>query len=72
MTNVEDVRSTGPGMTHWVIKGPLGVKMEFDAQTTTEEENSALAWNSLDGNVQTSGRCASRSSVQRGRASRLR
>lgn len=55
MTNVEDVRSTGPGMTHWVIKGPLGTKMEFDAQTTREEENSALAWNSLEGNVQTSG-----------------
>src|SRR4028118_1996713 len=55
MTNVEDVRSTGPGMTHWVIKGPLGAKMEFDAQTTREEENSALAWNSLEGNVQTLG-----------------
>ena len=23
MSNVEDVRSTGPGMTHWVVKGPL-------------------------------------------------
>src|SRR4028118_414841 len=55
MTNVEDVRSTGPGMTHWVIKGPLGTKMEFDAQTTREEENRALGWNSVDGNVDTSG-----------------
>ena len=55
MTNVEDVRSTGPGMTHWVVKGPLGVKMEFDAQTTQEEENRQLAWNSIDGSVQTSG-----------------
>ena len=55
MTNIEDVRSTGPGMTHWVVKGPLGVKMEFDAQTTQEEENRELAWNSLEGSVQTSG-----------------
>ncbi|CAA9452102.1 MAG: hypothetical protein AVDCRST_MAG14-1061 [uncultured Rubrobacteraceae bacterium] len=55
MTNVEDVKSTGPGMTHWVVKGPLGVKMEFDAQTTQEEENRQLAWNSIDGSVQTSG-----------------
>ena len=55
MTNVEEVRSTGPSTTHWRIKGPLGAKMEFDAQTTQEEENSALAWNSVDGNVETSG-----------------
>ena len=55
MTNVEEVRSTGPRTTHWRIKGPLGAKMEFDAQTTQEEENSALAWNSVDGNVETSG-----------------
>jgi uncharacterized membrane protein len=55
MTNIEDVRSTGPGMTHWVVKGPLGVKMEFNAQTTQEEENRELAWNSIDGSVQTSG-----------------
>ncbi len=55
MTNIEDVRATGPGMTHWRIKGPLGTKMEFDAQTTQEEENRALGWNSIDGNVETSG-----------------
>lgn len=55
MTNVEEVRSVGPGMTHWRIKGPLGAKVEFDAQTTQEEENSALGWNSVDGSVQTSG-----------------
>jgi uncharacterized membrane protein len=42
-------------MTHWRIKGPLGTKMEFDAQTTQEEENRALGWNSVDGNVDTSG-----------------
>ncbi len=55
MTNIEEVRATGPGMTHWRIKGPLGAKMEFDAQTTQEEENRALSWNSVDGNVTTSG-----------------
>src|SRR5919202_2528151 len=55
MTNVEEVRATGPGTTHWRIKGPLGTKMEFDAQTTQEEENRALGWNSVDGNVGSSG-----------------
>jgi uncharacterized membrane protein len=55
MTNVEEVRATGPDRTHWVVKGPLGAKMEFDAETTQEEENRALGWNSVDGNVETSG-----------------
>jgi uncharacterized membrane protein len=55
MTNVEEVRATGPDRTHWVLKGPLGAKMEFDAETTQEEENRALGWNSVDGNVETSG-----------------
>jgi uncharacterized membrane protein len=55
MSNVEDVRSTGPGITHWVVKGPLGAKVEFDAQTTQDEENRAIGWNSVNGNVQNSG-----------------
>ena len=39
MSNVDEVRSTGPGMTHWVVKGPLGAKVEFDAQTTQDDES---------------------------------
>jgi uncharacterized membrane protein len=55
MTNIEEVRSTGPDTTHWVVKGPLGTKIEYDAQTTQNEENSAIGWNSVDGKVGTSG-----------------
>jgi uncharacterized membrane protein len=56
MSNIEEVRPTGPGRTHWVVKGPLGAKMEFDARTTLDEENSILAWNVVDGDgVETSG-----------------
>ncbi len=55
MTNVEEVRAMGPDRTHWRVKGPLGAKMEYDAQTTQDEENRAIGWNSVDGNVQTTG-----------------
>ena len=55
MTNVEEVRATGHDRTHWRVKGPLGAKIEYDAQITQDEENRAIGWNSLDGNVQTSG-----------------
>ena len=55
MSNIEEVRAIGPNKTHWRVKGPLGAKMEFDAQTTQDEEDHAIGWNSLDGDVQTSG-----------------
>ncbi len=55
MSNIEEVRSTGPDTTHWVVKGPLGARLEFDARTTQDEPNSAIGWNTVDGDVQTSG-----------------
>jgi uncharacterized membrane protein len=55
MTNIEEVRSTGPDMTHWTVKGPLGAKLEFDARTTQNDPNDAIAWNTENGDVETSG-----------------
>ncbi len=55
MTNVEEVQAMGPDRTHWRVKGPLGAKVEYDAQTTQDEENRAIGWNTVDGDVQTSG-----------------
>ena len=55
MSNIEEVRSVGNRQTHWRVKGPLGAKLEFDAQTTQEQENQVIAWESLDGTIQTSG-----------------
>lgn len=55
MSNIEEVRNIGDRRTHWVVRGPLGVKMEYGAETTQAQENEAIAWNSIDGNVQTSG-----------------
>ena len=55
MTNVEEVRSTGPDTTHWRVKGPLGTSLEFDARTTQDEANEAIGWNTENGEVQTSG-----------------
>src|ERR671916_211149 len=55
MANVEEVTPTGPDTTHWRVKGPLGKTLEWDAQTTQKEHNSAIAWNSTQGDVGTSG-----------------
>ena len=55
MSNIEEVSSSGNGTTHWKVKGPLGTKIEFDARTTRNEPNTAIAWNTVEGDVQTSG-----------------
>ena len=55
MTNIEEVRAIGPDRTHWRVKGPLGAKVEYDAQITQDEENRAIGWNTVEGDVQTTG-----------------
>jgi uncharacterized membrane protein len=55
MSNIEEVRNVGDHKTHWRVKGPLGTTMEYDAETTQDEENEAIAWNSTGGDIQTSG-----------------
>ena len=55
MANVEEVAPTGPDTTHWRVKGPLGKTLEWEAQTTHKEHNSAIAWNTTQGEVGTSG-----------------
>lgn len=55
MSNIDEVRSTGDDTTHWRIRGPLGAKIEFDARTTQNQPGEAIAWNSQNGDVQTSG-----------------
>ena len=55
MSNIEDVRNVGDDRTQWRIKGPLNTTIEYTAETTQDEENSAIGWNSTGGDVQTSG-----------------
>lgn len=56
MKNVKSVVGTGDRATHWVVEGPLGKDVEWDAETTRMEEGKRLAWRSLEGSaVKTSG-----------------
>lgn len=56
MRYIKSVRKTGDRSSHWVMDGPLGKEIEWDAQTTTIEPNERLAWNSRDnGDITTSG-----------------
>jgi uncharacterized membrane protein len=56
MAHVEDVDTTTDGKSHWVARGPLGLRVEWDAEIVTDKPNEVIAWRSLDGaDVDTAG-----------------
>ncbi|MDQ3285235.1 MAG: SRPBCC family protein, partial [Actinomycetota bacterium] len=55
MRNVEEVRVVDQETSHWRVKGPLGKTVEFDARTTEMSPERGIGWNSVDGDVDTSG-----------------
>jgi uncharacterized membrane protein len=50
MSNVREVR-TSNGRSHWVVAGPAGVDVEWDAHITKEIPNQLLAWKSENGST---------------------
>lgn len=56
MTHLEDVDTTTDGRSHWVAKGPLGLRVEWDAEIIADEPGKVISWRSLDGSdVDTAG-----------------
>jgi uncharacterized membrane protein len=56
MSHLESVRICGENRSHWVAKGPLGMRMEWDAEMITERPHETIGWRSLEGSeVDTAG-----------------
>jgi uncharacterized membrane protein len=56
MKDVKSVTRTGDRMSHWVVAGPLGKDVEWDAETTRLDQNTRIAWNSKEtSDIKTSG-----------------
>jgi uncharacterized membrane protein len=51
MSHVREVRGTPDGQSHWVVAGPAGAPVEWDAVVTQYETNRVLAWKTLPGSV---------------------
>jgi uncharacterized membrane protein len=49
MSHVREVRYLGGGRTHWVVDGPAGTTIEWDAEITQLLENELLSWKSVEG-----------------------
>jgi uncharacterized membrane protein len=47
--HLESVTQTDETYSHWVARGPFGLRVEWDAQIINEIPNRLLAWRSLDG-----------------------
>lgn len=48
MRHVESVTARD-GVTHWVVRGPRNMKLEWDAAIMNEEPNERIAWHSVEG-----------------------
>jgi uncharacterized membrane protein len=44
--SVESITRTGENTSHWVVRGPMRTKVEFDALTTENIENQSIKWHS--------------------------
>lgn len=49
MDHLLNVETTNDGRSHWVAKGPLGLRVEWDAKIIRDEPGKAIAWQSLPG-----------------------
>jgi uncharacterized membrane protein len=49
MDNLEAVTVLDSRRSHWVAKGPLGTRVEWDAEIHNEIEDELIAWRSLPG-----------------------
>jgi uncharacterized membrane protein len=51
MQHLESVAEREEGISHWVARGPAGMKVEWDARIINEIENKVIGWQSLDGSM---------------------
>jgi uncharacterized membrane protein len=49
MNHLISVLEFAPGRSHWVARGPGGLRLEWDAEITADRPNELIAWCSLEG-----------------------
>ncbi|HEX2996024.1 MAG TPA: SRPBCC family protein [Anaerolineales bacterium] len=58
MKNIKSVEKIDHKTSHWVMQGPMGVNVEWEAETTAMDEDKRVGWSTKDnqeGNLTTSG-----------------
>jgi uncharacterized membrane protein len=49
MQHVQDVRVLSDTRSHWIVKAPAGITVEWDAEITYDQPNQLLVWHSVEG-----------------------
>jgi uncharacterized membrane protein len=49
MSHIQSVTSLGHNRSHWVARGPMGARLEWDAETIRDQPNSLISWRSAPG-----------------------
>lgn len=49
MNHVESIETTAERKSHWKVKGPAGMSLEWDAEIIDQTPNEAIAWRTTDG-----------------------
>lgn len=56
MKHIKSITVLDARRSHWVMQGPLGTELEWDAEITRNEPNKRIAWRSSEeSNMKTSG-----------------
>src|SRR3982751_2174135 len=55
MKHIKEVRRTGENYTRWTADAPLGINVEWEAETTAFEPNRRIAWRTVRGDVEMEG-----------------
>jgi uncharacterized membrane protein len=55
MEHIKEVRQTEPRFTRWVADAPLGINVEWEAETTALEPNRKIAWQTVRGDIEMQG-----------------
>jgi len=48
MSHVEAIEVQDDRRSHWIVRGPAGVRIEWDAEIIHEEENRLIGWRTLE------------------------
>lgn len=55
MEHITSVTRDGPDTHHWVMEGPLNIKLEWTTKTTRLDPDKRIAWKTIEGDLKTSG-----------------
>jgi uncharacterized membrane protein len=51
MQHLESVAEREEGISHWVARGPAGMRVEWDARIINEVDDKVIGWQSLEGSM---------------------